>query len=594
MGIVFILVYLILITRLWHVQISSGESHREKISQQSIRQIRTPATRGRIFCSGGEILADNRPSFDINLHLSEMRQPGKRSNTINYILEQIQKISTAIGKESTFRKEDILAHMNYYPALPMTIFRDVDSKELAAAFEITPPIPGMSIDTVPVRFYPWKTMAPHLLGYLGMDNPKSAKDRGKYFYYIPDRIGICGLEKAYEKIPGQKKEKLRGLRGVAGKSIVRVDHLGYIHEILDTKFPKSGNDITLTIDWKAQFTAEKLLQGKNGAIVLLNAETGAVLAMVSTPGYDLSNFTPTVSGPYLNRLYANPNRPLLNRACNGKYTPGSIVKPLVALALLKDGKDPKETIFCDGANYIGNARIRCWIWRQGGHGKVTLLNALQKSCNDYFTENGVKLGLTKIAEMFKSAGIGEKTGFILPEQPGTLPSRELQYQRFKQHWNSYNTALTSIGQGLIEVTPLQVAVYTAAIANGGTLWHPYILKNLRDPKGNILFLNTPYKLGHLDTTKHNLELVQKGMWMVVNSPEGSAKKARNDKIILSAKTGTAEMGPRSARYTNTWFTCFGRYKGKLYALTVFVEKGQSGGRTCAPIASQFFNEWLSD
>jgi penicillin-binding protein 2 len=203
------------------------------------------------------------------------------------------------------------------------------------------------------------------------------------------------------------------------------------------------------------------------------------------------------------------------------------------------------------------------------------------------------MGLEKFLPLLKSAGIGRETGLPLPEKNGLLPSREIKKKLYKTKWNRYDTGILSIGQGIILVTPLQAAVYTAAIANGGTLWAPYLLKAAVSRDGKITAREHPRKTGSLAISKKNLLIVRNGMWQAVNESDGSARTARNNYITLFGKTGTAEVGPRSKRYNNTWFIAFGRYAGKLYAIVVFVEKGKSGGRTCAPIAKKFFNEWLA-
>jgi penicillin-binding protein 2 len=582
LGIFFLLIYFVVLAKLWDVQIKEGEEHRQSISRQSIRRIRHPGHRGRIYSSDNHLLADNAPSYDIVFHLAEMRQPGKRSRTVKYILESANRMAKAIKRKNTLTSDAIIKHMNYQPGLGMTVFKGLNSEELASAVELSPPIQGTEITTTPTRVYPEGTAACHTIGYVGREDPQKEADRKDYFYYVPGQKGSSGAEKKFNKI----------LKGRSGNSIVRVDHLGYIHEALESSEPRHGNDIILTLNWKAQQIAEKLMKGKNGAFVLLNAKNGEVLAIVSSPGYNLKSFVPQLSLDTWKKLQTAPLKPLLNRATSGAYTPGSIMKPIVAMALLENGVNYADKIHCDGKTYIGNARIKCWSWRKGGHGDVNLIDAIKVSCNDYFIENGSRLGLEKIAETMKSAGIGQKTGFDLPENDGALPSREKKRKIFGTTWNTYDTGILSIGQGIVLVTPLQAAVYTAALANGGTIWRPFILKEIKSQNGEILEQAKPEKRGELKVSPANLRIVRNGMWQAVNASDGSAKTAKNDYITLFGKTGTAEVGSRSNRYTNTWFIAFGKYKKKLYSIVVFVEKGASGGRTCAPIVKNFFNEWL--
>ena len=218
---------------------------------------------------------------------------------------------------------------------------------------------------------------------------------------------------------------------------------------------------------------------------------------------------------------------------------------------------------------------------------MTLNDAIAVSCNDYFIESGLKLGLERLAATYKSAGIGSKTGFVLPETPGRLPSRA-----HKRRWTAFDTALISIGQGDVLVSPLQAALYTAAIANGGTLWKPNILKSILAADGSTVYSEQPEANGRLAASPQTLEMIRYGMFLSVNSDVGGSLRAHNETIQLSGKTGTAEVGPRDRRYKNTWFIGFGTHSGKTYAIAILVERGIAGGRTCAPLAAEFFTRWL--
>ncbi len=475
MGAVLLSGYIFLMASLWTVQISKGEEHRQMISRQSIRRIRIPSIRGRIITSDGHIIADNKPLFNIILHLAEMRQPGRRSRTIDYILEQINRIATQIGRKSKFKDENIISHMNHQPGLPFKVFSDLNPTELALISEISEPVPGMEVAVNSKRFYPDHNTFSHILGYTGSEDPRKADDKEEFFYYVPDQVGRRGIEKALDTVKGTRVE-LRGLKGKPGGKVVRVDHRGYIFDTISQEEVSNGNDMILTINWKAQTILTKLLKKRleNGptaaASVLLDADTGAVLAMVSLPSYDPNELSGRIGQEKWNALMYGKTHPMLNRATDGQYTPGSIVKPLVAMALLENNIDTSSVV-CDGATYIGNARIRCASWRRGGHGEVDLVRAIAVSCNDYFIEKGLLLKMDRMTDFFRSAGLGKKTGFLLHESPGLIPDRETKQKRFhtKVGWNEYDTGLLSIGQGLIMLTPLQAVRYTAAIANGGKL-----------------------------------------------------------------------------------------------------------------------------
>lgn len=576
------LAYFAILYRLWEVQIKEGESHRDNISKQSIRSIRDPGVRGRIFSADGKLLADNKPSYDIVFHPSEMRKPGRRSNTIKHILECSGRIADAIGRKQPLTEGVVQHHLNVRPGVELPVFSDLSQKELAIASELVPPVNGMEIRVDPLRFYPEGSLGAHVIGYVGTEDPSKADDREEFFYYVPDAIGRNGAEKAFDN----------ELKGEPGTRLVRVNNIGYIHEVLESTPAKPGADVVLTIEWKAQEIAERLMAGKNGAFILMDAMTGEVLAMVSSPAYNPQDFVPRILSKKWKALNSDPLKPMINRAAAGAYTPGSIIKPLIALALQENGVSPAETVTCDARTVIGNAVIKCWSWRSGGHGTVNMAQAIRSSCNDYFIEKGSRLGLDSISTVLESAGIGTPTGVQLPEVNGLLPSREVKQRLYKTQWNLYDTGILSIGQGIILVTPLQAVSYAAAIANGGKVMRPSILKKIVPPGSSDVVEYKPEVKSVLKASRESINLVRKGMHMAVNDQEGSSKLARAQTIELYGKTGSAEVGPRNNRYVNTWFIAFGTANGRTYALCIFVEKGMSGGRTCAPLASAFFNEYL--
>jgi penicillin-binding protein 2 len=583
--------YLIVEARLWQEQIYYGSKYDKAVSKQSIRRIRKPAPRGRIFSVDRKILADNSPIFNVVFHLAEMRQPGRKSKTFDYLLKAADKAGKAIGRKHALTPEKIQKHRNYTPALPMTVFKNLSTSELAKISEIPTPVPGMEIVTIPQRVYKYRNTACHLLGYIRKDDPSAANDRNDYFYYIPDEKGKKGIEKVYDTSIPEVNVQRRGLRGKPGSSLVMVDFRGFIYKTIGNSLQaQPGHDIILTINFKAQQIAEKLMNNYQGAFVLLNASTGAVITMVSSPGYDISKFMPRLSRKYWGKLINDPKKPLLNRAIAGEYEPGSIIKPVIALSMLENGVLATDKISCPGRSYIGNATIRCG--RRSGHGSMDVISALEKSCNVFFIEEGRVLGLEKLAETLASMGVGKKTEFPLYERSGLLPSRADLYYKTGRKWNVFDTALISIGQGNIHVTPLQAALFTAAIANGGTLWRPYLLKEVLDPKGNTIYISKPFPRAELNIDKEILAVLHKGMYNVVHAAGGSGKRANSKKITLHGKTGTAEKGKGANRTKNTWFIGFGTDKETTYALAIFVENGISGGKTCAPIAKAFFDTWL--
>lgn len=598
-----------IIIRLWSVQILSGQEFDEKASRQYARGIRLSALRGRIYSSDGRMLAENHPCMTAVLHLSEMPISGKLVESIHYIFSEIARMEETIGRESLVSQNDVkyrarhfpgiskrmfaklsrelnqaeltvLYHIQHCPGMPLELFRELSPAELAKLAEITPAVPGLELTAVPERRYPYRSLAAHLIGYTGFKDPHTAEDRGDYFYYLQEMTGRAGLELLYNA----------DLQGRPGRKLVTVNHRGFIHDVIGSpKEAESSSDLILTLDTRLQITAEHLLRGREGSIVVMDASNGAVLAAASAPGYDLNEFIPKISSENYRKLEKHPGSPFQNKVMQGTYMPGSIIKPLVSLALLENGLDPDETTECDGATHFADgSRIRCWAWRSGGHGPLSLTDALKYSCNDFFIENGMKLGIDKLKELFASAGIGSKTGFGMGELAGILPDPK----RWKS-WNIYETALVSIGQGKILISPLQAACYMAAITNGGKLWTPQLIKSIRNPETGQRTDFKPILRGRLKASETNIAIVREGMFRAVNEPDGGANRARVDELKVIGKTGTAEVGFVEKHTKNTWFIGGAEMpSGRQIVITVLVLKGEAGNRTAAPLAAEMFRTAL--
>ncbi|MBR2428255.1 MAG: penicillin-binding protein 2 [Lentisphaeria bacterium] len=575
------LFYCIIIIQLWNMQVIRQEEYQDRTRRQSLRTIRIPPIRGRILARNGEILATNRVSYNAKLHLAELR--GKTiKETIHIIQATISETAARIGRDHKITEEKIRRHMNYYTGIPMELFRDLTTKELAALRETHPLIEGLEITAEPIRSYPQGIMAAHLLGYVSPGDPNKASDRSNFFYYIPDAKGKTGLELKYDD----------KLRGTPGRQLAMVNSAGYVHEYLQTESAVNGQTLRLTLDFQAQLCAEQLLQDKTGSIVLLNANNGEILAMASSPAYSPEAFIPKISARDYRLLANNPARPFVNRSTTGTYMPGSIIKPLTALAAIENGMDPDQNFECDGSVPYGYSKsIKCMF--NAVHGHISFIEALKRSCNGYFVDAGVHCGIEALSKLFASAGIGSRTGFELPERKGILPKPS-------DRWTESETAYVSFGQGKIEITPLQAAVYTAAIANGGTRWKPILVKSILDTSGKhsepvTVYDAMPEKRGTLAASQQALSLVREGMYQVVHGNGGSGRLARNPAVSLSGKTGTADIVTKQGKSKNTWFIGFGTdpENGVLYAIAIVIEGGESGGKTAAPIAGEFFKNYIA-
>jgi len=587
---------LLLVARLWQVQLRQGSELSRATVRQSVRPIRLNAVRGRIAAAGGEVLVDNRTLLDAVYHLAEMRQPGRLSRTLDSVMAETQRLAARLGRPVPITVEEVRRHLKVEPALPMPVFRDLDAREAAIVAEQVPPMPGLEIVPRAERQYPRPGLASHVLGHTGRQRPPSTAEMSQYplFYATPELHGWAGIERQYDA----------ELCGVAGSRLVRVSALGYVHDEIGTAvLPENGNDVVLTIDLKAQLAAERVLDAPAylGALVAVEVETGAVLAMASVPGYDLSRVDSSQhdSAYYSGLLLDRERQPLLNRAMH-TYTPGSVLKPLIALAALDAGVlQPEDAFECTGAYALGpDAQIRCW--NRMGHGSLDLVHAIECSCNPYFIAAGVATGLERIQPVLAGAGIGVRPQLDLPpQQPeraevGLCPSRDFLLRRSggRRKWLVADTAFLAIGQGVIGVTPMQAALYTAAIANGGRVYRPFLVRSVRRPDGREVRSAVPVVESHLPVRPEYLALVRQGMYEVVNGSQGTGHNARNRAIALAGKTGTAEVGATDERHHDTWFIGFGPVEDPRYAVAILVEHGESGGRTAAVLAGQFFERWL--
>ena len=588
-----ILLTILIGARLYYLQIAKQNEYRNKIIKQSIRKIRIPALRGKIFASNLEILADTKPEINLMLYVNEIRL-SSRSKTINHIAMLINEMAFILNRENTITEKEIRRHLIQTPGLPLTVFKNLNPKELIITNEKILNSDCWALEVDSFRIYPYKELAAHIIGYIGKQDASKADDQKQYSYYISDYIGREGVEKSFDSLPHKNNpNEVRGLRGQAGYSIVQVDNLGDVRKnIIHEVAPINGNHIVLTLDMKAQKIAENLLKNQNGALVLLDADNGDILASVSCPSYNLDYFSPRVNGEYYRTLRNNEKTPLLNKVTNGLFSPGSILKPLVALAILESGVSPEATTDCDGTTHIGNAKINCASHRYGGHGKVNLYQALERSCNDYFIEHGLLLGREKLYNMFKSANLGQSCHLEIPSAKGILPTEEYKQRVFRSRWTEFDTGLISIGQGIITISPLQAALYAAAFANGGTIYKPHLVAKSVDRNGNILYERQVETLSKLACSQQNLEAVKIGMFDVVNAPRGSGRQAKIENLEVFGKTGTAEIGSKEKRRQNTWFIAFLQHENRNYALAVIIEDGISGGSSCAPLVAEFFKLYL--
>ena len=580
LAVVAFLLFSVLVIRLWNMQVIRASEYEYKDRKQSARRIRIPAMRGEIFGRDGTAIVRNRPSFNVLFHPGEMTTERSRDQA-KYIMDKADQVAAVLGRYNPLTLENVRRHLNYQPGLPLTAFKDLSDEERGRLDELFPPIRGLEVTAEPMREYPFGSLAAQLIGYVGNEDPGAADDRREYFYYLPSLEGRSGLEYQYND----------KLSGKAGSQFVMVNSNGFVHEQLEEPTPpENGYDLRLTLDIDGQLAAERALKGHLGAIVVVSANSGAVRVLASSPTFPPGDFVPSISRTRFKELNDDPGKPFLNRAVQGSYMPGSTIKPLTALAALENGIPASKTYDCEGLTPLGySGGIRC----TGIHHDLDMRRAIMKSCNVYFVELGVETGIDALSRMFASAGIGAKTGIEIAERAGYLP-------KDGPRWNENETAYVSIGQGKVEVTPLQAAVFYGAIANGGTMYKPYLIDHIYDHdrlSGTRLsvFDAVPLKTGRLAASKESLDVIRDGMYLVVHDSGGSGRRGDIKSAELYGKTGTANVGTGANATKNTWFNGFVKHPrtGELLSFAAVIEHGDSGGSTTAPVVAGMFTEWFS-
>jgi penicillin-binding protein 2 len=511
-----------------------------------------------------------------------LKHQSSRAHTIEFILSQIDLVQRLTGREHDTTYAELKQHLSWYPALPFRAFNNLDERDHARLMEQMPVIPGLEITTNVIRRYPHGEVAAHLVGYANLRYP-SKDDLKKFAYYLPELTGRAGIEKTLNAT----------LQGQGGYREVRVDSVGYFHDdAVDPHPPVAGYDVELTIDMRAQKIAHNLLRETKGAMVVLDCNSGAIRAMVSTPSYDLNNIRHIYTD-----LEEAPDKPLLNRALAAGFSPGSIVKPLIALAALEAQiQTPTDSVDCPGAYTFGDGtRIRCG--RLAGHGMIDIISAIEMSCNTFFVDLGVRTELDRLQPLLIAAGIGQAPGTVLDDKSriGRLPDRQRYHDETGRNWTAYDTAVISIGQGYISLSPLQAAVYTAAIANGGKVYKPYLVNGIKN-RGEYRDLKNPEIRARLPVSQAHLAVVREGMRRVVHGERATGYTARVAMFESGGKTGSAQVGTRANRTVNVWFVCFAPFENPEYAIAVMLPdrpRNHSGGKHAAPVVKKFLEQYLS-
>ena len=576
--------FVILFARLFYLQLVEGERLRLLSVNNRIRLQNIDPSRGLIFDRNGVRIADNRPAFNVYITLKDA-QP---------VAETLEKLAGYTDFPITELQEKIKRNKGRGAYKPILIRPDI-SRDILAAIEVHKfDLPGITVNVKPRRHYLDRHGAAHLVGYLSEINAKELKAGKHPGCRSGDFIGKFGVEKAHENY----------LRGHHGGRQVEVDARGRVIRPLKTVAARPGHNLILTLDQQVQARAETMLAGKAGAAVAIEPDTGRILALASSPAFNQNAFVDGMSGEQWRALNSNPDHPMVNKAIQGTYPPASTYKIVTAIAGLEEGVIEADTTFqCPGHFKFGDRVFRCW--KKGGHGKVNVVQALEQSCDVFFYQVGLKLGIDRLAWHAKACGLGAHTGIKLDrEKIGLIPTAAWKKRRFGIPWQQGETLSVAIGQGYNLVTPLQMAVLTAAIANGGTRYRPTILDRIEMASGEQLYENTPEITGQLSLNPATLALVREGLFDVVQGEAGTARRTRTKGVNISGKTGTAQVVAMKSEdeedaaevqdrhKDHAWFVAYAPSESPQIAVAVIVEHGEHGSSAAAPIAKDMILAFL--
>lgn len=563
---VLVLTMTVLLIRLWDLQIMRGTEMRKLSEQNRIRVKKVVAPRGIIYDRTGKVLADTRPSFNIYLTPEDIKDFSQTVDGLAQLLscdreEIIEKMKAASGMP---------------PSFPIKIKSDIPMDEVARVEANRVYIPGVSIQIEPKRNYPYAASFAHVIGYVSEISDEELKDKKKYKDYSPgDYIGKYGLERAYEK----------ELRGIDGEKRVEVDAMGREIRTLDVVESVPGHSLHLNMDLDLQLTADKALETRKGAAVAINPKTGGVLVLASRPGFDPNLFASGITKKDWQKIALDKTHPLQNRAIQGGYPPGSTFKILLALKALDTGVINERTAFhCGGGFAYGNRVFKCW--KKGGHGSVSVHRAIVESCDVFFYNVGLKLGVDRIHEMGDILGMGRLTGIDLPaEQKGLIPSTEWKRRRYNQPWYEGETVSVAIGQGAVWLTPIHLAMLSSFVANDGKNFKPQIVNRIVSTEGKVVKTFEPVVNAELKMRPGVIKMVKDGMRGVVNEPGGTAGASKVQNVLMSGKTGTAQAGSDKVKLgDHAWFIAYAPSEDASVAMAILVEHGLHGSSAAAPIA----------
>jgi penicillin-binding protein 2 len=562
---------MVIVCQLWYLQVLEGGRFQEASDKNRIRIRPIAAPRGILFDRHGVPLVDNRPAFTLSLIPREMdRDPDKRDAALGRLAALIQIPYSEL--------RDAVAKTSPDSFLPVRLRRNLSMEEMQKVEEWKLELPGVIVEVEPQRVYPNSRFAAHLLGYVREASDDQLK-QGRY--RRGDMVGQSGLERLLDEF----------LRGKDGGERIEVDAMGRPMRLIQSTEPHPGAQVVTTVDRRIQEAAEKAMEGHAGAVVVMDPRNGDVLAMVSTPAFEIDRFTGAIDRESWLRVMKDPEFPLLNRTLQSQYAPGSVFKIIVAAAGLQEKTlTPADRTYCNGEFQLGTWTFK--DWKREGHGTVDALDAMRQSCNVFFYQAGLKIGGAAITRYATAFGFGQPTGIDLgTEKFGLIPQPKARGRRGVAAFQAGEIVNMSIGQGQVLVTPMQVARFMAAVANGGVLWKPRLVQRIERPERGVVWSDTGTVTGHVELNPAVWAFLRQSLWAVVNA-DGTGAGARIPGLDIAGKTGTAQTIANSRAdkgQDHAWFASFAPVKDPEVVVVVLVERGGKGGQIAAPIARKIMN-----
>ncbi len=579
--------------RLWQLQIVEGEKYYRASTENIIRHYEVQAPRGAILDRRGVALAENRASFDV--YIEPQIFLANADDEVYQLLTDYLHLSSDQLRRVRRRAEE--------RAGSVLVRRDVARADIARIEEDQMRLPGVEVRPSIQRRYPLHHVGAHTLGFVAEIGPSRLRELRDYGYRSGDYVGRMGLEQAFDSV----------LHGSPGLDRAVVDARGNPLGEADTQFligeyqrvqPVVGRDLVTTLDADLMVIIDEAIEDyAAGAVVAIDPRDGSVLAMYSKPHFNPNAWSGRLSRMEKLRSDNDPFNPMMNKAINS-YFPGSVYKVVGSWAALAEGIfEPEDTSFCRGFHMFGGHRFRCW--RDHGHGHVDAYSAMAQSCDVYYYEAAEQIDMDVLADYGQRFGFGERSGLVIRgERAGRVPTRQWHQEHSPEGYQRGFDLNTILGQGDTHVTPLQVALAYAAIANGGDLYYPRLVDEIRNEEGLPLFSYAPKVRKRLDIDEEHLEVLRESLRQTVHGPRGTARGSALSHTEVAGKTGTAQVARIGAvrvdhadrelrRRNHAWFAAFAPYDEPEIALVVFLEHGGGGGGDAAPVAMEILDRYLS-